>query len=78
MDDYREQILRLLEQRGPLKTICPSEVLNDTDKQRPELMERVRVSARRLAAEGRIEFTQKGRIVEPHAVRGPIRLRKKR
>jgi hypothetical protein len=78
MDDFRQQILCLLERRGPHKTICPSEVLSAADKQRPEVMEQVRASARRLAAEGKIEITQKGRVVDVDAVRGPIRLRKKR
>ena len=78
MDDFRQQILSLLEQRGPHKTICPSEVLTDADKQQPEVMEQVRVSARHLAAEGKIEITQKGRVVDLDTVRGPIRLRNKR
>jgi len=78
MDDYRELILRLLGQRGPNKTICPSEVLSDAEKQEPESMERVRASARRLAAEGKIDITQKGRVVDPGTHRGPIRLRLRR
>jgi hypothetical protein len=78
MDAYREQILKLLERRGPTKTICPSEVLSESEKQRPECMERVRRSARRLAIEGKIEITQRGRVVQPDQIRGPIRLRTKR
>jgi hypothetical protein len=78
MDEYRELILSLLGRRAPNKTICPSEVLSDAEKQEPELMERVRASARRLAIEGKIEITQKGRVVDPDTVRGPIRLRLRR
>jgi hypothetical protein len=75
MDDYGEQILRLLRQRGPHKTICPSEVLNASEKQNPVLMERVRASARGLAVAGKIEITQKGRVLDPANFQGPIRLR---
>jgi hypothetical protein len=75
---YRARILNLLQTRGPDKTICPSEVLSGEDKQDPVLMERVRATARTLASEDLIEFTQHGKVVDPAAVRGPIRLRLKR
>jgi hypothetical protein len=76
--DYRKRILELLEQRGPDKTICPSELLNGADKQNAVLMEQVRASARTLAAQGSIEFTQRGRKIDPANAKGPIRLRLKR
>lgn len=76
--DYRTRILDLLQTRGPDKTICPSELLSGDDKQNPALMEHVRASARTLASEHLIEFTQRGKVVDPDAVRGPIRLRLKR
>ena len=53
-------------------------MLSESEKQRPECMERVRRSARRLAIEGKIEITQRGRVVQPDQIRGPIRLRTKR
>ena len=76
--DYRTRILDLLQARGLDKTICPSELLSGEDKQNPALMEQVRASARTLASQNLIEFTQHGKVVDPSAARGPIRLRLKR
>ena len=76
--DYRILILDLLRERGPAKTICPSEVLSDNDKQNPELMEEVRAAARTLASQQWIEITQRGKVVDPAQFKGPIRLRLKR
>ncbi|MCA8925018.1 MAG: DUF2256 and DUF3253 domain-containing protein [Planctomycetes bacterium] len=71
-------ILALLA-RDPGASICPSEAARAV---RPEawrpLLERVRQAARRLAHEGALEITQRGRAVDPCEVRGPIRLRLKR
>jgi hypothetical protein len=75
--DYREAILALLLERGPLKTICPSEVLPFELKQDKVLMEHVRRSARLLAAENQIEITQSGKAVDPVSFKGPIRLKLK-
>lgn len=72
---YREKILELLAQRGPGKTICPSEVLPPKLKQDPEAMEAVRASARELVRSGVILITQRGEAVDPDHFRGPIRLR---
>jgi hypothetical protein len=69
-------ILELLQARDPGKTICPSDAgraLAATDF-RP-LMDRVRGVARDLVARGALEVTQKGRVVDLDAARGPIRLR---
>jgi hypothetical protein len=73
--DYRNAILALLDERGPLKTICPSEVLSPELKQDHTMMEHVRRSARLLAAENKIEITQKGKAVDPTTFKGPIRLK---
>ena len=75
-DDLREAILTLLAQRGPGKTICPSDAARTVAGAdfRP-LMEPTRQVAAVLVAEGRIEVTQKGQPVDLTAVRGPIRLR---
>lgn len=78
MDKYRSAILALLKERDLGKTICPSEVLLPEQKKDPRLMEAVRESARRLADDGEIEITQKGEIVNPHNIKGPIRLRLRR
>jgi hypothetical protein len=77
MKDYKPQILALLHERGSSKTICPSELLEGEDKQIKELMAEVRESAKELALNGEIEITQKGEVLDPQAIKGPIRLRLK-
>ena len=71
-----DAILALLRARPRGATICPSEavreVLPDGWRQR---MEDARAAARRLVAAGKLDITQRGRIVDPSTARGPIRLR---
>lgn len=69
-------LLELLDRRDPTATICPSEVARTAapDDWKP-LMEPVRRAARRLVADGRVEITQNGRVVDPDRARGPIRVR---
>lgn len=71
-------ILALLGGRPRLASICPSEAARrhfGEDAWRTE-MERCRQAARRLVAQGKIEITQKGRVVDPSTAKGPIRLRR--
>jgi len=73
-------ILNLLEERGPGKTICPSEaakMVGGTQHRSDwePLMEPARAAARRLVAAGQIEITQHGRPVDAATARGPIRLK---
>ncbi|MFP5492794.1 MAG: DUF3253 domain-containing protein [Bacteriovoracia bacterium] len=75
--DYQSKIIELLLQRAPGKTICPSEVLPIELKHNKELMEEVRAAARVLVAKGKIEITQKGEVINPQTIKGPIRLRLK-
>jgi hypothetical protein len=75
----RAAILELLERRGPDKTICPSDAARavaETDF-RP-LMDTARAAAAELVAEGEIEVTQGGKVVDIAQARGPIRLRRRR
>jgi hypothetical protein len=75
--DAERAILGLLAERAPGTTICPSEAaraLGGDDGFRP-LMGLVRDTARELAADGRIEVTQRGAPVDIDGARGPIRLR---
>lgn len=74
-DNFETLILELLNKRGADKTICPSEILEDAQKQDRELMERVRSAARRLVAQGKIVIMQKGMCVDPSTAKGPIRLK---
>lgn len=75
--DIRQSILSLLHERGPGKSICPSEAARRAageDAWRP-LMHAVRAAGRELAAEGHIEVTKKGKPVDPETVKGVIRYR---
>lgn len=73
----RETILELSRERGPDKTICPSDAARAVggDAWR-DLMEDARAVARDLARNGDVEITQKGEVLDPDATwRGPIRIR---
>lgn len=70
-------LLELLQKRGAGKTICPSEILAEAQKQDPKRMEEVRQAARRLVHAGKILITQRGQVVDPSDFRGPIRLKLK-
>lgn len=75
-DELERSILGLLAERKHDATICPSEAARAVggDDWR-DLMEPSRQAARRLVAQGRIEITQQGRVVDPSTAKGPIRLR---
>lgn len=70
-------MLALLERRAPGATICPSEAARAVggDDWRP-LMDPARAAARRLVAEGEVEITQRGQVVDPASAKGPIRVRR--
>lgn len=74
--ELEQVILRLLGQRAPGGSICPSDAARVA---RPEgwraLMDDVRAAAGRLAAQGRVDVTQGGRPVDIAEARGPIRIR---
>lgn len=69
-------IIDLLERRPRSATICPSEAARavNGDDWRP-LMEPARAAARRLVAEGLVEITQGGTVIDPSTAKGPIRIR---
>ncbi len=68
-------ILVLTAQRGPAKSICPSEVARALRPNWQSLLTEVRRVACRLAVAGQIEILRKGQAVEPLGVKGVIRLR---
>lgn len=71
----REEILRIAESRGSTKTLCPSEAARSIGGEDwRDLMPTARRISFDLAAEGRVDVTQKGEVVQPGA-RGPIRVR---
>jgi hypothetical protein len=78
--EIERAILRLLEERGEGKTICPSEVAREIagSEERSAwepLMSPVRAVAGRLVEEGKIVVTQRGRVVDGATAKGAIRLR---
>ena len=77
--DLRAAVLDLLAQRKPTSSICPSDVARRVrpDDWRP-LMDPVRAAARDLVESGEVEITQRGEVVDPDTVRGPIRIRRPR
>jgi hypothetical protein len=73
-----ETILALVEQRGPGKTICPSEAARAIAGDKPDewsrLMGPVRQVAVRLMKQGRIVIRRKGKAVDPDDFRGVYRI----
>ncbi|MFE1598090.1 DUF3253 domain-containing protein [Methylobacterium sp. ID0610] len=74
-----ETLLRLVETRGPDKSVCPSEVARALGGPHPDgwspLMQPVRREAVRLMKEGRVAILRKGRVVpDPDDFRGVYRL----
>ena len=71
-------ILSLVASRGLDKTICPSEAARAIGGDHPDgwgpLMQPIRRVAVRLAKEGRLIITRKGRTVDPDDFRGVYRL----
>jgi hypothetical protein len=76
--DIAETILALVADRGPGKTICPSEAARALAGKDPEawsrLMPHIRRAAVRLMKEGRVEIRRKGRAVDPDDFRGIYRI----
>ncbi len=73
--DIEATILALTAQRGPAKSICPSEVARALRPDWQSLLSEVRRVACRLAVAGQIDILRKGHVVTPAGVKGVIRLR---
>jgi hypothetical protein len=73
-----ETILALVEERGPGKTICPSEAARAIAGDKPDewsrLMGPVRQVAVRMMKQGRIVIRRKGKTVDPDDFRGVYRI----
>lgn len=78
-EDLAATILALLDRRDRGATICPSEVARavagEQDESWRALMAPVRRAAVGLVADGALEVTQGGEVVDPASACGPIRLR---
>lgn len=72
--DLEAAILELTARR---RSLCPSEAARLVSPDWQPLMEQSRQAARRLVANGEIEITQHGQVVDPSSARGPIRLRRR-
>jgi hypothetical protein len=75
-DRLRAAVLALATARGADSSTCPSDAARAVaDDWRPLLPE-ARELARELARAGRVQLTQRGRLLDPDAEwRGPIRIR---
>ena len=73
-----DTILALVEERGPGKTICPSEAARAIAGDKPDewsrLMGPVRQVAVRMMKQGRIVIRRKGKTVDPDDFRGVYRI----
>ncbi|SDG26616.1 Protein of unknown function [Klenkia brasiliensis] len=78
-EELARRIEELLDARAPTSSICPSDAARaaDPDGWR-DLMDDARAAAGRLAAEGRVEVTQRGQVVDVATARGPVRIRRPR
>ena len=74
-DPVEALILTFTTQRGPEKSICPSEVARALRPDWQALMPAVRQAAVRLALAGRVEILRHGKPVDPTSFKGVIRLR---
>lgn len=76
-EKLRSAILDMARERGPAKTICPSDAARAVGgEQWRDLLDDAREIARDLARKGDVEITQKGEVLDPDATwRGPIRIR---
>ena len=72
-------IEQLLDARAPTSSICPSDAARavDPDGWR-DLMDDARAAAGALAAQGRVQVTQRGEVVDVATARGPVRIRRPR
>lgn len=72
----RDCLLKLVRDRGPSKTICPSEVARALDSEDwRSLMPQVRAVGVALTHAEQIVVLQKGQVVDPETAKGPIRYR---
>jgi hypothetical protein len=77
-EDLEAAMLALLAERGPGRTIGPSDVAQAIGGHQPEgwgpLMQPVRRAAVRLMKEGRVVILRKGRPVDPDDFKGTYRI----
>ena len=75
--DLRAAILRMARERGPSKSICPSDAARAVGGEHwRDLMDDARAEARALARRGEVQISQRGEVLDPDGDwRGPVRIR---
>jgi len=72
-------IEELLDARAATSSICPSDAARAVDPEGwRDLMDDARAAAGGLAADGRVQVTQRGEVVDVATARGPVRIRRPR
>lgn len=75
-NDVAEVIIRMATERGPGKTICPSEVARAMFAQNwRNHMNEIRDTAIKLQQQGKVSITQKGVEISVEDIKGPIRIK---
>ena len=71
-----QTILTMATQRGPDKTVCPSEIARELFPTNwRKHMQEVRDAAIELQKQGKVSITQKGLPVDVEHIKGPIRIK---
>lgn len=74
-DPIQTAILRLVEHRGPGKSICPSEAAREAyPEDWQDRMKAVRAAAVGLARKGEVVILRKGKPADPNDFKGVYRL----
>ena len=78
-ETIEDLVLRLATERGPAKTICPTEAARAVAEQRGEedwhdRLSNVRAAAVRLSRRGKLAIYRKGKPVDPNLFKGVYRI----
>jgi hypothetical protein len=73
--DAKRAILSILDERGPEKTMCPSEATRLLPGSWASHKEQVWAAVHTLYDAGKLHVEQEGVPVDPRAASGPVRLR---
>ena len=74
-DQFEEQLLAALQGLPRNTNLDPLQILSQTDRSNPEIVEKVRSAARRLHAKNVVVILQNRKPVDPSTARGPFEVR---